>query len=506
PDYLMTMHGMFWRFPQTFSSGNSAGIRPRSAYLKVLGDYTRWNDQLVFGSDDAARLEFLNKRKIKGSIGGAGQSNSNLWFTSLNQPDNLGPTTAEGSVWLNETVKAAEYSEPFLFAGWDRRSAWIHHTGQQAVTITFETDIAGNGQFKPFRSVTVKPGESLEISFPGSEPGEWIRAVSNLATTLTIQFTYTDSELRNKRPDELFKGLANINSEKVQSGLLYPLGNNRRTLGIAAYSQTNTTKSIPEYYELNQDMKLQPVHDPSTLKFIQDKYAIPKQVVTINESSVLVVDDAGRRWRLPLGESAFTGQTNAGLSRIAREVATERDLLNLHGTFYELPAENADGFAKVRPIASHSYQISDFASYRGMMILTGIDPKAAVNNPQIIRSEDGKAGVWVGVIDDLWKLGKPVGKGGPWKDADVQAGIPSDPYLIGFYDKKQVSLSHDLKESVSFLMEVEPVGHGPWMRYKEVIVAPGKTVNFTFPADFQAKWIRFSTNKAARVTTWLTYQ
>ena len=36
PDYLMTMHGMFWYFPGMFTADNSAGIRPRSAYLKAV--------------------------------------------------------------------------------------------------------------------------------------------------------------------------------------------------------------------------------------------------------------------------------------------------------------------------------------------------------------------------------------------------------------------------------------------------------------------------------------
>lgn len=68
PDYLMTMHGLFWHFPGTFTADHSAGIRPRSAYLKVIGDFTRWNKQLVFGCDDSAQKEFLNKRKAKGNI------------------------------------------------------------------------------------------------------------------------------------------------------------------------------------------------------------------------------------------------------------------------------------------------------------------------------------------------------------------------------------------------------------------------------------------------------
>lgn len=74
PEYLMTMHGMFWHFPETFSIKNSTGIRPRSAYLKVIGDFTRWNDQLIFGCDDSAQKEFLNKRKVKGNIEGPTRS------------------------------------------------------------------------------------------------------------------------------------------------------------------------------------------------------------------------------------------------------------------------------------------------------------------------------------------------------------------------------------------------------------------------------------------------
>ena len=51
-DLLMTMHGCFWHFPKNFDSTHTAGITPRSNYLKVIGDYTRWQDRIVFGCDD----------------------------------------------------------------------------------------------------------------------------------------------------------------------------------------------------------------------------------------------------------------------------------------------------------------------------------------------------------------------------------------------------------------------------------------------------------------------
>ncbi len=81
---LMTMHGLFWRFPRGFRSGATAGIAPRSAYLKVIGDFCRWQGRLVFGCDDTAKSEFLNKRPAKGQIA-APRSQSNLWFLEPSQ-------------------------------------------------------------------------------------------------------------------------------------------------------------------------------------------------------------------------------------------------------------------------------------------------------------------------------------------------------------------------------------------------------------------------------------
>jgi len=506
PDYLMTMHGLFWRFPGTFTASNSAGIRPRSAYLKVIGDYTRWNNQLVFGCDDSAQKEFLNKRKVKGGIEGPGQSNSNLWFTSIEKPDQLGPNTAEGAVWISEEIKSGAVSEPFLFAGWDMRSAWIKNDGKQTVSFTFEVDAAGNNNWKTLKSVTVKAGESANVPFETTENGEWIRVKADQASKVTVHFSYAQKDSRSTASDAMFAGLSNVSETETNAGLLWGLGNNRRKLGVLAGTASDNTFTESGYYELDSLMNLVKKEDAETASFIREKFAIPQQVVTIDEASVLVTDDLGRRWRLPKGNPKYADLTNNSVLRVCREVATERDLLNCSGTFYELPAENADGFAKIRPIASHNFRIYDYASYRGMLIMTGIDAKTAKGNSHVITSDDGNAAVWAGVIDDIWQMGKPVGEGGPWKNAAVKAGVASDPYLIGFYDKRSLKLSHDSKEAVTFTIEVEPIGHGPWMIYQTFTVKPGDTLDYFFPESFQSRWIRFSVDKDCSATAWLKYE
>jgi len=506
PDYLMTMHGMFWHFPGSFTVDNSAGIRPRSSYLKVIGDFTRWNEGLVFGCDDSAQKEFLNKRKAKGDIEGPGQSNSNLWFTSLSKPDELGPATAEGAVWIKEEIIANSASEPFLFEGWSSRSCWIKNDGRGSVSFTFEVDIKGDNTWSALKSIEIAGGKSSYIPFLANEKGEWIRVKSNKNTIATVSFNYIDSDKRPFETDEMFTGLTPVESDNTIGGILYGLGDNRRALGLLANSTSNGSLSETGYYEMGDKLELSYKEDVETANFIREKFAIPQQAIAVESGSVLVIDDKNRRWRLPLGNNEFKDLTDKGLVRICREVATERDLFNCMGTFYELPAENADGYAKIRPVSSHTYRINDYASYRGMLVLTGITPNEGENNPHIIISDDKKAAVWVGVIDDLWKMGKPRGQGGPWKDTEVKAGIASDPYLIGFYDQKSLSLSHKNNTSVNFTLEVDPTGNGDWMEYTSIEVKPGEIINHQFPSTFEARWIRFTSHSDATVTTFLDYK
>ncbi|MDR1938963.1 MAG: hypothetical protein LBQ73_10780, partial [Tannerellaceae bacterium] len=486
PDYLMTMHGMFWHFPETFTASNTAGIRPLSAYLKVIGDFTRWGNRLVFGCDDAAHAEFLNKRKAKGGIEGPGQSNSNLWFTPVEQPGKLGPNNASGHLWLNETLPAGSVSEPFLFAGWDRRSAWIENAGEQSVDFLFETDSRGTGRWTALKTISLAPEESALVAFTGSEQGEWIRVSINKATTATVSFVYGAKDKRSVRPDAIFDGISALEDESSTGGLLYGLAGNRRALGFLSCTESEETG----YYEIDEHMHIVPKDDPETAAFIREKFAIPSQAVEIDKGSVLIVDDAGRRWRLPLGDDRYTEAVRKASLRICREVATERDLFSCHGTFYELPAENADGYAKIRPVSSHKLKINDYTSYRGLLIFSGINTDRAGDNPHIFISADRKAAVWAGVIDDLWKLGKPVGKGGPWIDSSVSAGIPSDPYLIGFYDQRSLTLSHRSATPVTFTIEADPTGDGHWIKYIQLTVEPGEKRVYQFPDSFLSRWLR----------------
>jgi hypothetical protein len=487
-NFLMTMHGMFWNFPKTFTPKNSAGISPRSTYLKVVGDFARWGDHVVLGCDDTAKSEFLNTRKAKGKVA-APQSQSNLWFVKPEQLDHFGPVIGRGAVWLNDEVQADSPSDPYLFSGFQNRSAHLHIDGTNEVI--FEIDRTGNGTWEYLRSEVFKGYRW--INFDESEKGIWIRLrLLDPAINASAWFTYANSDIRKPgRNHEKFKGLASASDTNITSGIIRARDKNKRDLHFA---------SDAGLYQLNADLTLIKVKDDYAHKWLKENAAIPnrKGILEVDAASVIYTDDGGNRFRLPKGDPALDNETG----RICREVATERDLFNAHGTFYELPAENALGFPRVRPIATHNLRLGDFCSYRGLLILSGIKKDAPRDNPHLIHSTDGRTTLWAGAVDDLWNLGKPVGKGGPWLNTKVRSGIPSDPYLMTGYDKKSLTLSSTSPTKIT--IEIDISGNNDWMTYKTILL--DKDLNHQFPADFQAYWIRFTSHKDTTATAQLKFE
>lgn len=506
-DLLMTMHGMFWRFPKHFSLADTSGLVPRSSYLKVIGDFCRWQDRLVFGCDDTAKSEFLNKRRAKGEIAPP-QSQSNLWFVEPEKLDHFGPVLGRGSVWLKEDIAGGTASDPYLFGGLKNRALHLAHAGDGELGVALEIDREGKGVWEPLRSVVVPPNGYLFIDFEDGEQGVWIRLLpAASATGLTAAFTNAGDDKRaaaGETPSK-FAGILSVSSghgPEQSGGVIRARGENKRNLHFAA----RTEEGSLGLYTLSDTLTLTPDDNPEELAWLEQHAAIPPRegVISTDAASVIYTDDAGKRFRLPRGHDAFDQVGPLGGERLCREVATERDLFNCHGTFFELPAENAAGFSRVRPIATHGLRMVDYCSYRGLLVVSGVDLAQAGGNRHIIRSSDGKTGLWVGVIDDLWELGKPVGSGGPWKDTEVKADEVSDPYLMTGYDRKELTLSSSAETGIR--MEIDLTGMGDWVEYRRVALKAGTPDVFLFPPSFQAYWIRFRSDRPARVTAWLDYR
>ncbi|MDR3709486.1 MAG: hypothetical protein P4L33_14390 [Capsulimonadaceae bacterium] len=214
-------------------------------------------------------------------------------------------------------------------------------------------------------------------------------------------------------------------------------------------------------------------------------------------------NDTWQRYRLPKASHCWEHKWQTEWPRI-RAIEHERLMMDHHGMWYELsPWAYSNRVWGIRPISTHLWVHGDYCSWRGMLVV-GADNASAEFGGNVLCAEP-QSGLWFGRTDDLWKLGKPAGWGGPWWNTQVTAGEPSDPFLMTGFDKKCIHLAHQSSGSVTFTVEVDFLGDGSWHRYAAYKVDGGGYVHHEFPSGFSAHWIRVVSNANCVATAYLTY-
>ncbi|MFH5884510.1 hypothetical protein ACG2F4_09375 [Halalkalibaculum sp. DA3122] len=508
-EYLMNHHGMWFEFPSDFSKETHRAPTPIASHLKITGDFARWEDQLVFACDDAARNTFGPWKSL------VEQSQSNLWFSKWDELKNNGKPYGFGGPWLHDQVEAGKPSDPYAFKDFKNRQLHLSHENSYPITFTLQLDRNGRGNWERLTRIEVPPFGYLRHTFEDSLNGEWIRIVPDKdGKYVTANFHYGSGGGAVQDPD-MFSALAAPSHNAPRNvGLLRPRGEDRGTLQFAAWSvDSNGNAAEAGYYEIDVDMKLKNVQNSQAHKQLKEEAEIDDSEFTVDEASVVVKDQNGRPYRLPKGDAAFDEPTAFGRPRSRREVVTERDLFNVHGIMYYLPRPNSGGIAHIKPITTHNKRITDFCPWRGLLVLAGCRNDFDNGGDHFVKSDDGKVGLWFGDVDDLWKLGKPTGVGGPWKDSKVYANNPSDPYLMTGFDKKMVEISHDQNDTVEFTIEVNFTMHvdvvgddySRWHTFDSMAVKPGETARFNFPDGFNAHWVRLKANSDCRASAIFTY-
>ena len=492
--YLMVMHGMMFDFPKTFSATNTAGIKPVCSHLRYVTDFCTFNSKLVISSDDTSIMQ--NPR--------AGLSQSNMWFGEYAQLKSWGPRAGWGGPWMNDKVKAGEPSQPFLINGFDKKIVHLSHDAESEVSFNFEVDAQGNGQWAAYKSVPVAAKGYAFHVFPADFSAQWIRVKADKDCTATAYFHYNDGGER-KADASLFASLADVHYSSVCAGLIRPGKHNRNLQYVPTIAKGAQAKESM-YIEVDEKLAFSKPSETRTEEVKQlcaleaDFEVDAASVIMRMKNDKEKEKTPGKVYRLPKGNSAFDTAFVAGQPRGIREVASERNLMNIHGTFYEMPRDA--GLPLIKPVASHSKQIIDFCTWRGLLVMSGTKTDAKADG-QYFGGEG--VGLWFGGVDDLWKLGKPVGKGGPLHKTDIKADAPSDPYLMTGYDKKTVQLSHDNAGDVAFTLEVD-VTHFGWEKYQTINVPAGQTVTHVFPDGYSAHWIRVKTSKDCKATAQFTYE
>ncbi|NLX97675.1 MAG: hypothetical protein GXY83_16020 [Rhodopirellula sp.] len=499
PKLLMNMHGLWFDFPQGFRHGHTGGLRPIAGYLKVTGDFCPFNGRIVFGCDDTA---------ITGGNRFVNQSQSNFWFSSWQGLHDCGRPAGWGGPWFADDVASGESSEPYLLAGFDKRVLHLSHESAVPVEFVIETSRGDASGWQEIEKIEVPAKGYRYVVLRDDIPGDWIRLRPTAdAVAATAYFHYGPGGGTLSAPS-LFASLADAGDISPQSiGIIRPRGGDQGTLQMLAYrtAEDHRQPLEPIYYEIGPDMQFQPIAEPDDSRaFLEKTAALGAPDFQVDAASVIVTR-GDQRFHLPKTDAAYDEPWAIGWPRGIREVVTERRLFNCHGTFYVLPHEAAGDVAALKPVCTHGKRITDFCSWRGMLVLAGVRGNAEADDHTFV-SDDGRAAVWCGDIDDLWKLGKPRGHGGPWKDTAVEAGKPSDPYLMTGFDRKRVELSHSSPQPVTVTIEVDFLRNGTWKTYQQITVAAGKTVAHEFPDGFSAHWVRVTADQPCVATAWFVYE
>jgi hypothetical protein len=205
-----------------------------------------------------------------------------------------------------------------------------------------------------------------------------------------------------------------------------------------------------------------------------------------------------QRYLLPKSSQSWDHAWNTEWMRI-RHAQTERLLMDVHGTFFELPPFAYGGhISGIRPICTHLRVVPDYCHWRGLFVMASDQIDHDQGQPQ--------SGLWFGNIDDLWKMGKPTGWGGPWWKTPVQPDQWSDPFLMTGYDKKVLHLTHDAATTVRFDIEVDFLGDGNWVPYTSCFVnEQARYAHHEFPDAFSAHWVRIKASQACNATANFMY-
>lgn len=508
-ELMMDMHGMFFSFPASFSHKTSAGIRPIASHLRYIPDFCSWNGQIVLATDETS---------IQGNPQ-AGQPQSNLWFGSKADFLNWGPATGYGAIWLEDSIAATQASDPYLFGGFDRRMAHVINHTSQPVSLTVQIDKDGTNRWSDLQKFSLKGNEYTNYLFPEAAKGEWIRLKAESGGKVSFILHYTTKRfIQKERFAKQFSGLAEVDTrEEVILSKQYPNGQNYNLSCYASVVKDGKTTEQGEFEFDKFKFEFTPgITDSAASNTLEVRHVIRKRDKatktytlsfkewwSVDEASV-ILHTSGSKLRLPKGNRAFDKMQDA---RCIREVESERELANIHGTFYELPLAYVGKeplFGMMRPVASHNYQIHDFNTWNGLLVLSGLKRNATTSNSVYINKER-TAGLWFGSIDDLWKLGKPTGHGGPWMKTSVKAHAKSDPYLMTGYDKKTLTLTADRDVKVTLWLSVSHHLKEK-VKYKEFSLKAGQETTYVFHDGFSAHWAQLSADRNCIATAQFTYE
>ena len=361
-------------------------------------------------------------------------------------------------------------------------------------------DVKGNGHWQTLTEITLGPAAYNYYIFEDTLQAQWLRLLSSVDARLTATLHYS-KKYYHQTPSNIFDALADADYKgKVVHAKLYP---NHDNFNLSVHS--GYVKRGHFVYQKTYEMDKYRFRYTAGLNDSNSLKALDNEIVWHEDQASVILQADTLRLRLPKGKGTYYPAS----FRNIRELESERIMANIHGTLYEVPLLEVGrnpNYLLMRPVATHHKMISDMATWNGLLVLSGVKiPCPCRQAEHIIGDKHEQIALWIGGIDDLWKSGKPVGVGGPWKNTKVKAGEKSDKYLMTGYDKKTLTLWADSDVTISIL--VYTTQYLPQaVEYKKIRIKANETIIHRFPDAYSAHWVQFMADKVCIVSGIFTYE
>lgn len=219
------------------------------------------------------------------------------------------------------------------------------------------------------------------------------------------------------------------------------------------------------------------------------------------------------RYRFPKGDASQDWYICQEWMRI-RAVTTERQMMYAYGTWFKLStwldhptAAGVQNYGSagtdypcLDPIARYVDTITDFCVFNGKFVI-GTN-NMSTHKGAFPQSGQPQSALKLGDIEDIWKGGKPTGKGYLWYKESITNGTASDPMLIRGYDKKCVQIFNGSASALNVAVKI--IDRSDTYTLATIAVAAGEFKAYPFPAGVGGDWMRLVPDATVTpVTAWL---
>ena len=161
---------------------------------------------------------------------------------------------------------------------------------------------------------------------------QWMRVEAEQSATGVTAFFRLGNRAQSADPRR-FRALADINyGGLVLDGLVKPAAGDARKLLLGASSYRSARMLEQSGWVMDGRLQLAPLNNSAREATLRKEYGV-RHGFGVDNASVIVTN-GNQRYRLPKTAVAYDKPFPTGWPRDLREVVTERNLLNVHGTIY----------------------------------------------------------------------------------------------------------------------------------------------------------------------------